>query len=174
MEKTLKCIPPVQSSIALIDFEKAFDSIDHDSLRRTLNHIGSPSRVTNVILNLLNNAQTKIRINGALTNPFKTERGTRQGDPLSSSLFILSIKPPPPPPLTKGQKRWLTEHKMNWTALWKLVHKIKSPRPRAIMWRILNRCTFCGEQEDIDHLFNCIRIPPLDHKKRKEIQQTPL
>ncbi|EAL73758.1 hypothetical protein DDB_G0268610 [Dictyostelium discoideum AX4] len=49
--------------ITLFDFFKAFDSISHDSIKRTLIHIGIPIKLINLIHKLLSDPQAKISIN---------------------------------------------------------------------------------------------------------------
>ncbi|KAN0032963.1 hypothetical protein ACTA71_011170 [Dictyostelium dimigraforme] len=75
--------------ITFYDFEKAFDSISHAAIQRTLEHIRIPSTLTNTILDMLEDTEVKIQVNGQLSNPFITKRGTKQGDPLSPTLFAL-------------------------------------------------------------------------------------
>ncbi|KAM9964310.1 hypothetical protein ACTFIW_004066 [Dictyostelium discoideum] len=76
----------------LFDFHKAFDSISHNSIKRTLTHIQIPTKLINLIMELLVNAQSSIMINGEPSQPFNIERGVRQGDPLSSTIFVLVIE----------------------------------------------------------------------------------
>ena len=80
-------------AIVALDQEKAYDKITHDYLWKTLKKMGIPAHFTNIIKNLYENANTKIIINGVVSNPFKITRGVRQGDPLSCILFDLAIEP---------------------------------------------------------------------------------
>jgi len=81
-----------QFSCIILDFKKAFDSIYHMAIRRTLFHIKAPNNVTNSIMNLLNNSYTRIIVNNLATKRIKIGKGTRQGDPISPSLFILTLE----------------------------------------------------------------------------------
>ncbi|EAL61509.1 hypothetical protein DDB_G0291958 [Dictyostelium discoideum AX4] len=78
--------------ITLFDFFKAFDSISHDSIKRTLIHIGIPIKLINLIHKLLSDSQAKISINGKTTRKFDIKRGVKQGDPISATLFVIVIE----------------------------------------------------------------------------------
>ncbi|KAM9948326.1 hypothetical protein ACTFIT_001676 [Dictyostelium discoideum] len=77
--------------ITLFDFFKAFDSISHDSIKRTFIHIGIPIKLINLIHKLLSDSQAKISINGK-TRKFDIKRGVKQGDPISATLFVIVIE----------------------------------------------------------------------------------
>ncbi|EAL66945.1 hypothetical protein DDB_G0281297 [Dictyostelium discoideum AX4] len=78
--------------ITLFDFFKAFDSISHNSIKRTLIHIGIPIKLINLIHKLLSDSQAKISINGKTTRKFDIKRGVKQGDPISATLFVIVIE----------------------------------------------------------------------------------
>ncbi|KAM9951791.1 hypothetical protein ACTFIT_002474 [Dictyostelium discoideum] len=78
--------------ITLFDFFKAFDSISHDSIKRTLIHIGIPIKLINLIHKLLSDSQAKISINVKTTRKFDIKRGVKQGDPISATLFVIVIE----------------------------------------------------------------------------------
>ncbi|KAN0036857.1 hypothetical protein ACTFIV_002171 [Dictyostelium citrinum] len=75
--------------LTLYDFAKAFDSISHNSIERTLLHIGIPAKLTNLIMALLKDSTAKVIVNGTPSNSFEIKRGVKQGDPLSPTLFVL-------------------------------------------------------------------------------------
>ena len=66
-----------------------FDSADHTFLFSTLEKFGFGFDFIKWIKTLLFNTQSCVMNKGYLTGYFDLERGTRQGDPLSASLFIL-------------------------------------------------------------------------------------
>ena len=80
------------SSIAFIDFEKAFDSISHKSIIKALYAFNFPSKFIRAIKNILLNSTTSITINNFLSPPVYLKKGTKQGDPISPTLFILVIE----------------------------------------------------------------------------------
>ncbi|KAM9947696.1 hypothetical protein ACTFIT_001026 [Dictyostelium discoideum] len=75
--------------ITFYDFEKAFDSISHKALIRTLNHLKFPRKITNTILSMLTNTNIRVMVNGQLSESFRAGRGTKQGDPISPTLFAI-------------------------------------------------------------------------------------
>jgi hypothetical protein len=87
--------PSPQFSLPLItflDFEKAFDSIFHSADISTLKHLNFLSKLVNLITNMLTGASATISVNGHLSKPFSFKRGTRQGDPISPTLFVLALE----------------------------------------------------------------------------------
>ena len=72
--------------VAAVDFKKAFDSVTHSAIWRALSEQGvSPSYIQ--LLNKLYNNQTASVKTDTRSRLFNIERGTKQGDPLSSLLF---------------------------------------------------------------------------------------
>ncbi len=74
-----------------IDFEKAFDSIDHDALFQSLAHKGIPNSFINIIKALYHDCFSDVITGQGITNVFKVEKGVRQGDALSPLLFNMFI-----------------------------------------------------------------------------------
>ncbi|KAJ0619222.1 putative RNA-directed DNA polymerase [Helianthus annuus] len=75
-----------------VDFEKAFDSLSWEFLDSTLAQMGFPALWRKWVLGILKSARTSVLVNGAPTLEFETQRGVRQGDPLSPLLFILAME----------------------------------------------------------------------------------
>lgn len=78
--------------ILKLDLKKAFDCIDWEFLRLILHAIGCGDLFTNWILACVSTANFAVLINGEASNFFKSERGLRQGCPLSPYLFILIME----------------------------------------------------------------------------------
>ena len=74
------------------DFEKAFDSVDHTYLLKTLQHFNFGNSFLRWIKTFYNGANSCVLNNGFMTDCFKIKRGVRQGCPLSPYLFIIAIE----------------------------------------------------------------------------------
>lgn len=70
-----------------VDYTKAFDSVFHDSLWKTLIEFGAPQHVVWLIKRLYDRAVGVVRLEEQHTEPFKFEKGVRQGCLISPILF---------------------------------------------------------------------------------------
>ena len=77
--------------INFIDYEKAFDSVDRESLWKLLRHYGIPEKMVNLIRNSYSGMSCRVVHEGQLTNSFQVRTGVRQGCLLSPFLFLLTI-----------------------------------------------------------------------------------
>ena len=83
--------------LLLVDFEKAFDSVDFKFIVTTLEIFGFGEEFIkwiHIILGIKegSNFQAVTVVNGNISAPFDIKRGCRQGDPISGYLFILVIE----------------------------------------------------------------------------------
>lgn len=76
-----------------VDFEKAFDRVEHTYLFDVLKTFGFGENFINWIKILYKGALTKVKCNGFLTDCFKITRSIRQGCPLSALLYSLVAEP---------------------------------------------------------------------------------
>jgi len=83
----------IDSWILSFDAEKAFDSIRHEYIRKTLGLYGYPASFIKAFDLLYCNIDATLQINGWLSSPFKIERGVKQGCALSCCLFVLCMDP---------------------------------------------------------------------------------
>jgi len=75
-----------------IDFEKAFDSLDHTYLFKVLEKFNFGPYFLQWVKTFYTNISSCILNNGFTTDLFCVHRGVRQGDPLSPLLFILALE----------------------------------------------------------------------------------
>lgn len=78
--------------ISFIDFKKAYDSIDRESLLSVLEEMGLDKKTTNIIKATLTNTFSKVKFMGELSEPFEIKTGVRQGDVLSPLLFNCALE----------------------------------------------------------------------------------
>ena len=89
--------------ISTIDFTKAFDSMKHSAIWNSLRYCGiKPAYVT--LLQKLYKRQEGTVLTDKESEVFPIKKGTKQGDPLSSLLFITVLQYSPESNLTKWQE----------------------------------------------------------------------
>ena len=78
--------------IILVDFEKAYDSLEWDFLFKALDKFNFGNSFKTWVKLLYTNISSCVMNNGKTTPYFTLKRGTRQGDPLSGYLFIIALE----------------------------------------------------------------------------------
>lgn len=76
--------------MAQLDVSKAFDTVLHTAIEKALLRTNTPKAVTNIILDMYQDASTTIMGTFA---PVFIRRGVKQGDPLSPFLFNMVTDP---------------------------------------------------------------------------------
>ena len=70
-----------------IDYDKAFDCVDHNKLWKILKEMEIPDHLTGLLRNLYAGQQATVRTGHGTTDCFQIGKGVRQGCILSSCLF---------------------------------------------------------------------------------------
>ena len=73
-----------------LDFEKAFDKIEHKVILDILAHKGFGLKRRAWIESILKSGTSEVLLNGVPRKTFHCRRGVRQGDPLSPLFFVLA------------------------------------------------------------------------------------
>ena len=82
----------IDGVIVSLDAKKAFDSVDHNYIRRVLRAFGMGNFIP--IFNVLyKDLKSNIILNGGVIDGYKILRGVKQGDALSCILFIMCMEP---------------------------------------------------------------------------------
>ncbi|KAG7297047.1 hypothetical protein JYU34_019980 [Plutella xylostella] len=77
--------------LAFVDYTKAFDSISHDFLWKSLAQQGIHQKFINIVQTIYKNSSAKIKLETIGTS-FEIHRGVKQGDPLSPKLFTAVLE----------------------------------------------------------------------------------
>ena len=77
--------------ILMLDYAKAFDTINHSILLQKLKNLGISGKVGKWIANFLLNRNQRVAINGFQSNPSKVISGVPQGTILAPVLFLIYI-----------------------------------------------------------------------------------
>ena len=77
--------------ILMLDYAKAFDTINHSILLQKLKNLGISGKVGKWIANFLLNRNQRVAINGFQSNPSKVISGVPQGTILGPVLFLIYI-----------------------------------------------------------------------------------
>ena len=65
--------------ISFIDLSKAFDSVDRTLLWKILEKCGCPSKIIDIVRQLHDGMQVRVKVSGDLFEPFDVTRGVEQG-----------------------------------------------------------------------------------------------
>ena len=73
--------------ICFIDYEKAFDTVEHFAIFEALRKTNVNETYINILQNIYNQATARVHLDKLVSTEFPIHRGVRQGDPLSPKLF---------------------------------------------------------------------------------------
>ena len=77
--------------LLFVDFEKAFDSLDRETMWKILRHYGIPDKIINVIKVQYRDFTCQVLHGGTMTVPIEVKTGVRQGCLLSPLLFLVVL-----------------------------------------------------------------------------------
>jgi hypothetical protein len=89
LEQSLEWNSPLY--VNFVDYEKAFDSLDRQTLWRLLRHYGVPQKIVDIIRNSYEGMTCRVVHGQQVTDAFQVKTGVRQGCLLSPFLFLLAI-----------------------------------------------------------------------------------
>ena len=75
-----------------VDFKQAFDSIDRYKLYEITEDLKIPYKLITLVKMTMNNSTASVKVTNKLSNSFTFNAGVRQGDGLSTTLFILALR----------------------------------------------------------------------------------
>ena len=81
-----------KKNLCFIDYDKAFDCVDHNKLWKILKETGIPEHLTCLLRNLYAKQDAMARIRHGTTDWLKIRKGVRQGCILSLCLFNFSAE----------------------------------------------------------------------------------
>ena len=74
-----------------MDFSKAFDFVDRNTLFKILRHYGIPLKITDAITAMYNKSSNRVRLGNHLSKSLSINTGVLQGDTIASFLFIIVV-----------------------------------------------------------------------------------
>ena len=86
LEQSLEWNSPLY--INFVDYEKAFDNVDRQTLWKLLRHYGIPEKITNIIRNSYEGLTCRVVQGRQLTDAFEVRTGVRQGCLLSPFIYL--------------------------------------------------------------------------------------
>ncbi|KAJ4438158.1 hypothetical protein ANN_14097 [Periplaneta americana] len=82
-----------KGALLSVDFNKAFDRVNHLYLQRVMECLCILNKIISVIKNIYRTAHSRIQVNGFFTQRIPIQASVRQGCPLSMFLFALRVEP---------------------------------------------------------------------------------
>ena len=74
-----------------VDFKQAFDSIDRYKLYKVMEDMKIPYKLITLVKTTMKNTTASVKVTNKLSNSFTFNAGVKQGNGLSTTLFILAL-----------------------------------------------------------------------------------
>ena len=100
----------------LLDVEKAFDSVWHNSLKHKLSNLNLPPYLTTILSSFLDSRTIKVKSANEISQQVKLAAGTPQGSVLSPILFIIYVNDIPSNPQNKTYISQFADDLGLWTS----------------------------------------------------------
>jgi hypothetical protein len=81
-----------QMGVLLVDFIKAFDSVEHAFIKKALEHFNLGPVLVGMVMTLLNERKACINMGNMYSKTFDIKRGTPQGDRSSPYIFVICVE----------------------------------------------------------------------------------
>jgi hypothetical protein len=81
-----------QMGVLLVDFVKAFDSVEHEYIKKCLEHFNLGPTLVGMVMTLLRDRKASINMGSTYSKTFDIKRGTPQGDRSSPYIFIICLE----------------------------------------------------------------------------------
>ncbi|KAK3788510.1 hypothetical protein RRG08_053137 [Elysia crispata] len=78
--------------VGFIDYEKAFDSVEHFAIFDALRKININETYVAILENIYQKATARVHIDNLESETFPINRGSRQGDPISPKMFTTAME----------------------------------------------------------------------------------
>lgn len=155
-----------------IDFEKAFDKVNHVYLTKKLHDLNMPEDLLNIINSFLKNRKGFISYNKSKTEYFDIPAGVPQGSCLSPILFCLFVSDIPKP---KGKEK-LAQFADDIVA-WAILKYLWENDLEKYVNTVVEWCLFWGLKVNITktkhmNLGNCKKEVKINGKKLKNTKET--
>jgi hypothetical protein len=81
-----------QMGVLMVDFIKAFDSVEHEFIKKSLEYFNIGPVMVGMVMTLLTERKACINLSDRYTGNFNIERGTPQGDRSSPYIFVICVE----------------------------------------------------------------------------------
>jgi hypothetical protein len=78
--------------IMCVDFKKAFDSVEHDAIKKVLEFFNFGEYMVGMVMTLINDRKARVIVEDGYSQTLKIARGTPQGDRSSPYIFIIVME----------------------------------------------------------------------------------